>query len=116
MPLMDTEMKTHASKPGGFQAPEFPVRHLMRHQCHAQIAAAASRNRVFNHRIVETMHQRLDDHAATDTEMPVQGKQGFFRCIGRVDAAVWRKRKTCHGAEYVHVRIAGASRQQQPWP
>src|SRR3974390_935130 len=105
-------METHAAEALSVALPDLGVGNRHWHQRHAEVGAAFGGERVRCGGEVIAVGGAMHDDAALDAKKLVPREQRLLRSVG--GGVVAAKGKARAGAEYVHMRVAGAARQLQP--
>ena len=103
---MRNKIEAHAAYTGGVESLQCVVAHVCIDDGDAPVSPVAARDRIKHRGVVGAVTACLNDHAAREAQMVVQGNQRFERRVGGRVAAIVRVRELLGGAEYVAVGIA----------
>src|SRR5688572_32731490 len=107
---MLNEIEADAADAAGVQLREVAVREAVVDVRDAAIAAAALRDRVQDHRVVDAVAARVDEHRARQTQRLLELDEALERRVGRRVAAIGRVWILVAGPEDVAMRVAGVAR------
>jgi hypothetical protein len=109
------EVEPHRAKPDPGQAVELGGRNGRRHQGHTEVTPFTRCHGVFHNAVVVTVDDGLNNDAALNTELLVQGKKPLFGCLGRGAAATLRVGEACWWPPHMHMAVTSPCRQTEGW-